>query len=250
MGWRYLYITLGGLCLIMSFIRALVLKSRESPRWLVSCGRFAEAVDTLNKISSINGSDYTLAADHFNQAPQQDIQQTRSLRENARRTTALFASNPRLMACLVFLWILIGIAYVSNTPVIMGFLSKKSNNSLNYFVYLQLSALHYIPTILPRGQRRRNRRVEHLHHLPGLDRLLHCGDLWSAGEHVHGLNPVAAVSDLHGHHCCGLRGILRRLHNCQDNGPEPRFLIHDQLFAQRSLRSNILVSFPIILGRI
>lgn len=111
MGWRYLYITLGGLCLVMALIRALVLKSRESPRWLVSCGRITEAVDALNKISSINGSDYSLTAEQFIQGSQQDIQAT-SLRENARRTAALFSCRPRLMACLIFLWILIGIAYV------------------------------------------------------------------------------------------------------------------------------------------
>lgn len=111
MGWRYLYITLGGLCLVMALIRALVLRSRESPKWLVSCGRITEAVDALNKISSINGSDYTLTAEHFAPAPQQGVQ-IRSLRENARRTAALFsgARQLRLITCLALLWILIGIA--------------------------------------------------------------------------------------------------------------------------------------------
>lgn len=112
MGWRYLYITLGGMCLVMAFIRALVLRSRESPKWLVSCGRITEAVDALNKISSINGSDHSLTVENFAPAQQQGVQ-VRSLRENARRTAALFnARHLRLSACLAVLWILIGIAYV------------------------------------------------------------------------------------------------------------------------------------------
>lgn len=101
----------------------------------------------------------------------------------------------------------------------------KSNPYLT--LLLQLPALHCLPPVLPRGQRRCNRQIEHLHHVPRLDRLLYRGDFWSAAQHVHGLDPLAAFSDLHGHYRCSLRGILGCFHNRQDHGPEPRFLVHD-----------------------
>lgn len=43
MGWRYLHFTAGGLVLIMSVLRLLVIKMVQTPRWLISQNRDDEA---------------------------------------------------------------------------------------------------------------------------------------------------------------------------------------------------------------
>lgn len=113
MGWRYLYITLGALCFVMALIRAFVLRTTESPRWLVACGRQDEAVAVLNHIASMNGSNYRVEADQF--IPDDgEAAKTASFRENMQRLTRLFSGGRQiwLMSCLVLIWFLIGIAYV------------------------------------------------------------------------------------------------------------------------------------------
>jgi len=110
MGWRYLYITLGGLCVIMSLIRGLVIRSRESPKWLVSMGRVDEAIDVLNNISDVNKSDHRVSAANFGPAAFH-IHGSISFQENARRALNLFRGPKqlRLMLCLIGLWVLVGI---------------------------------------------------------------------------------------------------------------------------------------------
>jgi hypothetical protein len=111
MGWRYLYIILGGTCLILSIIRTFVLRSKESPRWLMSTGEVQAAVDVLNAISAANKSDYTATVSDFT-ASTQTLQQTKSLRENLHRMKRLFKGpkQARLMICLILIWMLVGIA--------------------------------------------------------------------------------------------------------------------------------------------
>ncbi len=111
MGWRYLYITLGALCFVMALIRAFVLRTTESPRWLVACGRQEEAVTVLNHIAAMNGSDYRVETDQF--IPDDgEAAKTASFQENWKRLARLFSGGRQiwLMSCLVMMWLLIGIA--------------------------------------------------------------------------------------------------------------------------------------------
>ncbi|KAJ9144149.1 Major facilitator superfamily transporter [Pleurostoma richardsiae] len=140
MGWRYLYITLGGLCLVMALVRVLLLRARESPRWLISCGRVSEAVATLNSIAATNGSDYRLNVDQFTVSAVTENKEVRSVRENVRRAVNLFsgAQNLRLMLCLVVIWATIGIAYPLYTIFLPYYLSAHGaslGEDSNYITY-------------------------------------------------------------------------------------------------------------------
>lgn len=111
MGWRYLYITLGGLCLLMAIGRALVLSGSESPKWLVSRGNVEEAVVVLNQISLANKSEHRVTAAQFNVLPQDTFPPNRSYLKRFGRISQLFEGRKRaqLMICLISLWMLVGI---------------------------------------------------------------------------------------------------------------------------------------------
>ncbi|KAF9647905.1 MFS general substrate transporter [Thelephora ganbajun] len=55
MGWRYLMFTLGGLTLLMWFVRFFVFRFYESPRYLIGRGRDEEAVEVIHRIAKFNG---------------------------------------------------------------------------------------------------------------------------------------------------------------------------------------------------
>ncbi|KLO95346.1 related to synaptic vesicle transporter SV2 (major facilitator superfamily) [Fusarium fujikuroi] len=141
MGWRYLYITLGGLCLVMSLIRAFVLRSLESPRWLVSCGKMEEAAEVINHISRMNKSDYHVTGDSFLQPEQAKADgEVRSWRANIVRASRLFsgAKQIRLMIGLIMIWALIGIAYPLYTIFLPYYLAAHGANfgeTSNYITY-------------------------------------------------------------------------------------------------------------------
>lgn len=60
MGWRYLMITLGGIAIAFGLIRIVAFKIPESPKFLISKGRDAEAVDAVNYIARYNKRPETL----------------------------------------------------------------------------------------------------------------------------------------------------------------------------------------------
>jgi hypothetical protein len=130
MGWRYLYITCGTICFVMACVRALVLRTRESPRWLISCGRVHEAIDVLNGISVMNKSGHTVSIESFSPITSGAIQ-TKSLSENIRRAKRLISGrkNIHLMICLALMWILIGIAYVLLLSFFTQALPKKKEDN-------------------------------------------------------------------------------------------------------------------------
>ncbi|KAI8190770.1 hypothetical protein KHU50_000395 [Colletotrichum sp. SAR 10_65] len=90
-----------------------VLRTHESPRWLVTCGRIDEGVDVINRISAMNRSSYTISADQFIRMGSTEEVKTMSFGENIHRASRLFKGKTqiRLMICLTMLWMLVGIAY-------------------------------------------------------------------------------------------------------------------------------------------
>ncbi|KAI4594192.1 hypothetical protein KJ359_008467 [Pestalotiopsis sp. 9143b] len=60
MGWRYLMITLGAIALAFGLLRIFIFKIPESPKYLLSKGRDAEAVEAVNYIARFNGKPETL----------------------------------------------------------------------------------------------------------------------------------------------------------------------------------------------
>ncbi|VUC33006.1 unnamed protein product [Clonostachys rosea] len=139
MGWRYLYITVGGLCLIMAAVRAFVLSTLESPRWLVSCGRVDEAVNVLNKIATLNKANYAASADDFVRM-EVSVTETKSFSENLQRAKRLVTGGKQiwLMTCLALMWMLIGIAYPLYTIFLPYYLASHGasfGESSNYTTY-------------------------------------------------------------------------------------------------------------------
>ncbi|KAJ5098123.1 sugar transporter, partial [Penicillium argentinense] len=138
MGWRYLYIIIGGLSLVMSFIRALVLRSRESPGWLISCGRIDEAVSVLNSISATNKSEYRVRSDQF--IPTSLESPSQSLGETFHRARKLFVGPKqlRLVLLMVGMWAFVGIAYPLYTiflPYYLAAHGAQLGNQSNYITY-------------------------------------------------------------------------------------------------------------------
>lgn len=54
MGWRYCVIVLGVMTLVVFFLRYFIFTFHESPKFLLSRGREAEAIEVLHKIANFN----------------------------------------------------------------------------------------------------------------------------------------------------------------------------------------------------
>ncbi|KAF2223103.1 major facilitator superfamily domain-containing protein [Elsinoe ampelina] len=65
MGWRYLMFTLGALTLAVFFLRFVVFRFKESPKFLVYRGRDEEAIGVMQYIAKFNKRDCTVSIEHF-----------------------------------------------------------------------------------------------------------------------------------------------------------------------------------------
>ncbi|KAF4539073.1 Sugar transporter [Lasiodiplodia theobromae] len=112
MGWRYQYITVGGMCLVMAIVRIFIFRMEESPIWLASQGELTKAVANINRIATTNRSDHRLSVDRL--APVAKMQKGKPhFQFDLRRFTGLFKGRKqaRSMVCLIVLWMTMGIAY-------------------------------------------------------------------------------------------------------------------------------------------
>jgi MFS family permease len=84
-GWRACLIILGGICIIVFFLRALVFNFLESPKFLLGRGKEAEAIEVLHKIARFNRAPPpTLTVDDF-----AEIDQTMSQTSDPTSTAPL-----------------------------------------------------------------------------------------------------------------------------------------------------------------
>lgn len=65
MGWRYLLFTLGGITLVVFFVRTFLFKFRESPKFLIYKGQDEKAIAVVQHIAKTNGREYGLTMAAF-----------------------------------------------------------------------------------------------------------------------------------------------------------------------------------------
>ncbi|KAK9421370.1 putative Major facilitator superfamily domain-containing protein [Seiridium unicorne] len=175
MGWRYLMITLGAIALAFALIRILVFKIPESPRYLLSKGRDAEAVEAVNYIARYNGKPETLKLemlqaidiqtgghisitsspeDPSSGVPTKGLSYVQLLKESFKdykssNVRQLFAGRKMAQHTSVtfLIWLTIGIAYPLYFAFITSYLQANSNYttdsslSYTYKIYCIVSAV-------------------------------------------------------------------------------------------------------------
>ena len=147
MGWRYLNITIGGITFCMFVCRFFLFHLFESPKFLLSRGRQAEAVATVHGIAFKNKKTTWLSEDVLNyvggdpkiekesaKLSTSDIFRRFFSKFSGERIGPLFATKQMaLMTCLIwFCWATIGMGY----PLFNAFLPQ----------YLQNAGKHSTPT--------------------------------------------------------------------------------------------------------
>ena len=65
MGWRYTLLCLGAICLAIFFLRFVVFRFQESPKFLLYRGRDDKAVMVLQKIAKFNGRESSITLEMF-----------------------------------------------------------------------------------------------------------------------------------------------------------------------------------------
>ncbi|QSS61881.1 sugar transporter [Histoplasma capsulatum] len=141
MGWRYLVITLGGLTFVMFLCRFFLFHLYESPKFLLSRGRQADAVATVHAIAYKNGANTWLTSEILNEiggypeeipAEEQKLSSAEVIKRqlakfSGQRIAPLFATK-KLGFTTVLLWICwatIGMGY----PLFNAFLPQYLGNN-------------------------------------------------------------------------------------------------------------------------
>ncbi|EPQ55613.1 hypothetical protein GLOTRDRAFT_115933 [Gloeophyllum trabeum ATCC 11539] len=152
MGWRYLLFTLGGITLLLSFIRMFAFQLYESPRYLLGKGKDADAVAVVHQVAEFNGTISKLTVEQLIAAgnavkPHEDNTNgaaKRVLAEDSvfdlRHIRALFQSKKMAWSTslLIALWGIIGLAstlYNSFLPYLLASRGAHFGDSSYYITY-------------------------------------------------------------------------------------------------------------------
>ena len=65
MGWRYTMFCLGAICLFVFFLRFVVFRFQESPKYLLYRGKDEKAVQVLHHIAKFNGRESSITTEVF-----------------------------------------------------------------------------------------------------------------------------------------------------------------------------------------
>ncbi|KAF7534142.1 hypothetical protein G7054_g6467 [Neopestalotiopsis clavispora] len=175
MGWRYLMITLGAIALAFGLLRIFIFKIPESPKYLLSKGRDAEAVEAVNYIARYNGKPETLTLDMLqaidarvgaqasttvhdvesgSTKPAAALGYMQIMKDSFKdydiaSVKALFAGRKMAQHSIVtfLIWFTIGIAYPLYFAFITSYLQSNSNYSTDsslsytYKIYCIVSAI-------------------------------------------------------------------------------------------------------------
>ncbi|KZO98889.1 MFS general substrate transporter [Calocera viscosa TUFC12733] len=151
MGWRYFMFTMGGITLICFVLRFFVFHLHETPKFLMSRGHDAEAVDVIQKVALYNGSTTSLRSEHLTslsekvEAPAQDTSAMGAVRRRFEKFSAshvreLFKT-PQMAwstSLIVLIWALIGLAfplYNAFLPYLLATRGADTGNNSTYITY-------------------------------------------------------------------------------------------------------------------
>jgi hypothetical protein len=114
MGWRYLVSTIGGLMLLLAFLRLFAFPLYESPRYLLGRGNDEAAVAIVREIARYNGTETSLTVEEFKKAgrgagQKQGVHRRRILNESSIWTTnhvrSLFSTKRMAWSTSLLIWI-------------------------------------------------------------------------------------------------------------------------------------------------
>ncbi|KAL8989787.1 MAG: hypothetical protein Q9177_001402 [Variospora cf. flavescens] len=125
MGWRYLMFTLGAICLFIFFLRFVVFRFQESPKFLLYRGKDEKAVQVLHHVAKFNGRQCGLTMEVFAALTDEDSslasaasgepvlgggtkQLESSFAENVKKELArykLLFANPLIARLTILVWV-------------------------------------------------------------------------------------------------------------------------------------------------
>ncbi|QLI72257.1 Major facilitator-type transporter hxnZ [Metarhizium brunneum] len=130
MGWRYQYIAIGALSFIMASVRIFLLKMEESPKWLISQGRFDDAMTSLSRMAHVNKRATTITAGDFEPVVHLPARGKKCTLFSSLHVKGLFINKMQSYSTvtIIFLWICIGVAYPVFVLYLPAYLQHNGTN--------------------------------------------------------------------------------------------------------------------------